>query len=165
MRPRLMRKHRGRRACASSPRGQCATNLITGIANAYGDSIPTVFISGQVSSHLLGCDAFQETDVVGLSMPVTKWNCQVTKAAEIPKALAKAFVVANTGRKGPVLIDITGDAQKGEFAFEYQRFPKIRSYHPYPPLEIETIRRAAGLINSAENLCCWSATACCCQTA
>lgn len=130
--------------------GPGATNLITGIANAYGDSIPVVFITGQVPSSLLGSDAFQETDVVGLSMPVTKWNYQVTRASEIPKALAKAFIVANTGRKGPVLIDITKNAQNEEFLFEYERFPKIRSYNPFPPLDIEKVKEAAGLINNSQ---------------
>jgi acetolactate synthase I/II/III large subunit len=129
--------------------GPGATNLITGIANAHGDSIPMVFITGQVPSHLLGKDAFQETDIVGLSMPVTKWNYQVTKAAEIPKALAKAFVVANTGRKGPVLIDVASNAQNEECVFEYERFPPIRSYNPYPRMQIHKVEQAAELINAA----------------
>ena len=87
--------------------GPGATNLITGIADAQIDSTPLVCITGQVASHLLGTDAFQETDVVGISTPVTKWNVQVTKAEEIPAALAKAFYIARSGRPGPVLVDIT----------------------------------------------------------
>ncbi len=94
--------------------GPGATNLITGLADALIDSTPLVCITGQVASHLLGTDAFQETDVVGISMPITKWNCQVTKAADIPAAIAKAFYIAQSGRPGPVLIDITKDAQFGE---------------------------------------------------
>ena len=112
--------------------GPGATNLITGIADAQIDSTPLVCITGQVPSHLLGTDAFQETDVMGISMPVTKWNYQVTRAEEIPYAIARAFYIANTGRPGPVLIDITKDAQFAEFDFTYDKCEKIRSYHPYP---------------------------------
>jgi Thiamine pyrophosphate-requiring enzymes [acetolactate synthase, pyruvate dehydrogenase (cytochrome), glyoxylate carboligase, phosphonopyruvate decarboxylase] len=93
--------------------GPGATNLITGITNAMLDSIPMIFITAQVPSNLLGTDAFQETDMVSLSMPVTKWNYQVTKAEKIPETIAKAFYIASTGRPGPVLIDITKDAQVG----------------------------------------------------
>ncbi|OIQ31116.1 MAG: acetolactate synthase 2 catalytic subunit, partial [Crocinitomix sp. MedPE-SWsnd] len=99
--------------------GPGATNLLTGIADAQIDSTPLVCITGQVHSHLLGTDAFQETDVVGISMPVTKWNIQVTKAADIPWAIARAFYVAKSGRPGPVLVDITKDAQFGELEFNY----------------------------------------------
>ena len=91
--------------------GPGATNLVTGIADAQIDSTPMVCITGQVASHLLGSDAFQETDIIGISTPVTKWNCQVTKAEDIPKVLAKAFYIAKSGRPSPVLIDITKDAQ------------------------------------------------------
>ena len=97
--------------------GPGATNLITGLADAYIDSTPLVCITGQVASHLLGTDAFQETDVLGVSTPVTKWNFQVTKAEEIPEAIAKAFFIAQSGRPGPVLIDITKDAQFSSFDF------------------------------------------------
>ena len=130
--------------------GPGATNLITGIADAQIDSTPLVCITGQVPSHLLGTDAFQETDVMGISMPVTKWNYQVTRAEEIPYAIARAFYIANTGRPGPVLIDITKDAQFAEFDFTYDKCEKIRSYHPYPealPLDLEA---AANLINEAK---------------
>ncbi|MFY0608428.1 MAG: biosynthetic-type acetolactate synthase large subunit [Cyclobacteriaceae bacterium] len=130
--------------------GPGATNLITGLADAQIDSTPVVAITGQVPSHLLGTDAFQETDVVGISMPVTKWNCQVTKAEEIPAAIARAFYIANTGRPGPVLVDITKDAQFQEVDFTYEKCTKIRSYHPYPPLIEEDIKDAAALINEAK---------------
>lgn len=130
--------------------GPGATNLITGIANAHVDSIPMVFVTAQVPSGLLGTDAFQETDMVGLSMPVTKWNCQVTKAEDIPAAFAKAFYVANTGRKGPVLIDITKDAQMQEIDFEYKKYPFIRSYVPYPEINMDKVEKAAEMINKAK---------------
>ncbi len=129
--------------------GPGATNLITGIADAQIDSTPLVCITGQVASKLLGTDAFQETDVVGISMPVTKWNFQVTRAEEIPVALAKAFFIARSGRPGPVLIDITKDAQFGSFEFEYEPCAKVRSYVPEPLVEIEKIKEAAHLINNA----------------
>lgn len=130
--------------------GPGATNLITGIADAQIDSTPMVAITGQVASHLLGTDAFQETDVVGISMPVTKWNYQVTKAEEIPYAIARAFYIANSGRPGPVLIDITKDAQFAEFDFEYEKCEKIRSYHPYPVMQESKVEEAARLINEAK---------------
>ncbi len=130
--------------------GPGATNLITGIADAQIDSTPIVCITGQVPSHLLGTDAFQETDVVGISMPVTKWNYQVTKAEEIPYAIARAFYIANSGRPGPVLIDITKDAQFEEFDFSYQKCEKIRSYHPYPILDEAKIDEAVEMIDKAE---------------
>lgn len=130
--------------------GPGATNLITGIADAMMDSTPLVCITGQVSSHLLGTDAFQETDVVGISMPVTKWNCQITKAEEIPGAIAKAFFIAKSGRPGPVLIDITKDAQFGKVNFEYVKCSKIRSYVPYPKLNKKSIEEAAGFINDSQ---------------
>lgn len=130
--------------------GPGATNLITGIADANIDSTPIVCITGQVVSHLLGTDAFQETDVLGISMPVTKWNFQVTRPEEIPDAIAKAFYIARTGRPGPVLIDITKDAQTGKLDFKYETCEKIRSYHPYPTPGDELIREAADLINLAK---------------
>ena len=101
--------------------GPGATNLVTGIADAQIDSTPMVCITGQVASHLLGSDAFQETDIVGISTPVTKWNYQITKASEIPEIIAKAFYIAKSGRPGPVLVDITKDAQFGELDFEYKK--------------------------------------------
>ncbi len=130
--------------------GPGATNLITGIANAKIDSIPMVCITGQVSSHLLGFDAFQETDVVGISMPVTKWNYQITKAKEIPEVLAKAFYIANSGRPGPVLIDITKDAQNQLIDYQYKKVKQVSGYFPNPKTNPERIREAANLINNAK---------------
>ena len=130
--------------------GPGATNLITGIADAQIDSTPLVCITGQVSSNLLGTDAFQETDIIGISMPVTKWNFQVTRAEEIPFALAKAFYIARTGRPGPVLIDITKDAQFENLDFDYKTFNGMRSYVPTPKLNLTKVAEAAGLINTAK---------------
>ena len=130
--------------------GPGATNLITGIADAQIDSTPMVCITGQVASHLLGTDAFQETDVIGISMPVTKWNYQVTKASEIPGAIAKAFYIARTGKPGPVLIDITKDAQFETLEFSYKPFKGMRSYVTCPSLNLSKIKEAASLINTAK---------------
>ena len=130
--------------------GSGATNLITGIADAQIDSTPMVCITGQVPSHLLGSDAFQETDIVGISTPVTKWNCQVTRAEDIPEALAKAFYIAKSGRPGPVLIDITKDAQFNEFDFSYEKCTHVRSYKPVPETDISKVEEAAKLINAAK---------------
>jgi len=130
--------------------GPGATNLITGIADAQLDSTPLVCITGQVPSNLLGTSAFQEIDIIGISMPVVKWNFQVTKAEEIPQALAKAFYIAASGRPGPVLIDITKDAQFGELNFVYEKCEGLRSYKPVPKLDISQIGRAATLINKAQ---------------
>lgn len=129
--------------------GPGATNLITGLADALIDSTPLVCITGQVASHLLGTDAFQETDVMGISMPVTKWNIQVTKPEEIASALARAFYIAKSGRPGPVLVDITKDAQFGLTDFEYTPCTSIRSYQPMPPLNKAKLEEVASLINSA----------------
>ena len=130
--------------------GPGATNLITGIADAQIDSTPMVCITGQVPAHLLGTDAFQESDVLSISMPVTKWSFQVTTPEEIPYAIARAFYVAKSGRPGPVLIDITKNAQFGELDFEYKKCAKIRSYHPYPAIDMQKIDEAAELINKAK---------------
>ena len=130
--------------------GPGATNLITGIADAQIDSTPLVCISGQVASHLLGTDAFQETDVIGISMPVTKWNYQITSADEIPSVLAKAFYIARSGKPGPVLIDITKDAQFEMTDFRYTPFTGMRSYCPIPALQNENLLAAAELINAAK---------------
>ena len=130
--------------------GPGATNLVTGIADAQIDSTPLVCVTGQVASHLLGSDAFQETDIIGISTPVTKWNYQITKASEIPEVMAKAFYIAKSGRPGPVLIDITKDAQFGEVDFEYTKCEKIRSYRATPKFEIEKIKEAAEIINNAK---------------
>lgn len=129
--------------------GPGATNLVTGIADAMIDSTPLVCITGQVAASLLGTDAFQETDVIGITMPVTKWNFQVTRPDEIPAAIAKAFYIARTGRPGPVLIDITKNAQFGKLEFQYQHCEYIRSYHPHPELDPEAVNKAAALINNA----------------
>ncbi len=130
--------------------GPGATNLITGIADAMIDSTPLVCISGQVGAPLLGTDAFQETDVIGISMPVTKWNVQVTRAEDIPAAIAKAFYIARTGRPGPVLVDITKDAQFAKFDFLYTKCESIRSYVPVPKVDIEKVKEAAEIINNAK---------------
>ncbi|MDG1518347.1 MAG: biosynthetic-type acetolactate synthase large subunit [Flavobacteriales bacterium] len=130
--------------------GPGATNLITGIADAQIDSTPMVCITGQVPSHLLGTDAFQETDIIGISSPVVKWSFQVTKAEEIPWAIAKAFYIANSGRPGPVLIDITKDAQFSEFDFEYKKCDFVRSYNPTVEVSLDQVKDAAQAINSAK---------------
>ena len=130
--------------------GPGATNLITGIADAQIDSTPIVCITGQVASNLLGTDAFQETDVVGISMPVTKWNYQITDANEIPEVIAKAFYIAKSGRPGPVLIDITKDAQFGLLDFSYQKCINVRSYVPFPQINMDQIKKAAKAINNAQ---------------
>lgn len=140
----------GRVGVAIATSGPGATNLITGIADAQIDSTPIVCITGQVASHLLGSDAFQETDIVGISTPVTKWNHQVTKASEIPEVIAKAFYIAKSGRPGPVLIDITKDAQFEEFDFSYAKCTGVRSYIPIPKTDAESLVAAATLINHAK---------------
>ncbi|NEU07342.1 biosynthetic-type acetolactate synthase large subunit [Flavihumibacter sp. R14] len=130
--------------------GPGATNLVTGLADAQIDSTPLVCITGQVYAHLLGTDAFQETDVINITAPVTKWNYQVTDAAEIPEALAKAFYIARSGRPGPVLIDITKNAQLQLAEFEaYKKCSHIRSYRPAPKIRIGAISEAAEVINKA----------------
>ncbi|WP_161888089.1 biosynthetic-type acetolactate synthase large subunit [Pontibacter russatus] len=131
--------------------GPGATNLITGLADAMIDSTPLVCITGQVFAHLLGTDAFQEADVISISAPVTKWNYQVTDASEIPAALAKAFYIAKSGRPGPVLIDITKNAQLQQFTCgEHVPCDHIRSYRPKPIIRKEYIQEAAALINQAK---------------
>jgi acetolactate synthase-1/2/3 large subunit len=131
--------------------GPGATNLVTGLADAQIDSTPMVCITGQVFAHLLGTDAFQETDVINITTPVTKWNYQVTDASEIPAALAKAFYIAKSGRPGPVLIDITKNAQMQLFDYEgYVPCNHIRSYRPKPLVRKEYVEAAAALINSAK---------------
>jgi len=131
--------------------GPGATNLVTGLADAMIDSTPIVCITGQVFAHLLGTDAFQETDIVNITTPVTKWNYQVTDAAEIPSVLAKAFFIAKSGRPGPVLIDITKNAQLQMLNYqEYQPCNFIRSYKPSPDIRSEYIEQAAKVINEAK---------------
>jgi acetolactate synthase-1/2/3 large subunit len=131
--------------------GPGATNLVTGLADAMIDSTPVVCITGQVYAHLLGTDAFQETDVINITSPVTKWNYQVTDATEIPSVLAKAFYIAKSGRPGPVLIDITKNAQLQKFEYEgYTKCNHIRSYRPKPIVRPEYVEEAARLINVSE---------------
>mgnify|MGYP006197491765 CR=1 FL=1 len=131
--------------------GPGATNLVTGLADAMIDSTPLVCITGQVFAHLLGTDAFQETDIVNITSPVTKWNYQITDASEIPSVLAKAFYIAKSGRPGPVLIDITKNAQLQLFDYEgYKKCDFIRSYKPQPDIRISYVEQAAELINQAK---------------
>ncbi|WP_248724159.1 biosynthetic-type acetolactate synthase large subunit [Seonamhaeicola sp. ML3] len=140
----------GKVGVAMATSGPGATNLVTGIADAQIDSTPLVCITGQVFSHLLGSDAFQETDIVGISTPVTKWNHQVTRAEDIPEVMAKAFYLARSGRPGPVLVDITKDAQVQEFDFSYKKCTSVRSYKPVPKTDINAVKSAAELINNAK---------------
>jgi acetolactate synthase-1/2/3 large subunit len=140
----------GRVGVCMATSGPGATNLITGIADAQIDSTPLVCITGQVSAALLGTDAFQETDVIGISMPVTKWNYLITKPEEIPAILAQAFYIAKTGRPGPVLIDIAKNAQFGMLDFEYHKCTKMRSYAPEPRISLDNLKAATALINQAK---------------
>ena len=140
----------GKVGVAIATSGPGATNLVTGIADAQIDSTPMVCITGQVGKHLLGSDAFQETDIIGISTPVTKWNYQITEASEIPEIMAKAFYIARSGRPGPVLVDITKNAQFEEFEFSYKKCNGIRSYSPKPTLNKEKVKEAAELINNAK---------------
>ena len=131
--------------------GPGATNLVTGLADAMIDSTPLVCITGQVFAHLLGTDAFQETDIINITMPVTKWNYQITDASEIPHILAKAFYLAKSGRPGPVLIDITKNAQLQKFDYPgYTTCNHVRSYRPKPIIRKEYIDAAVALINDAK---------------
>jgi len=130
--------------------GPGATNLVTGIADAQIDSTPMVCITGQVASNLLGSDAFQETDIIGITTPITKWNYQITKASEISTIFSKAFYIARSGRPGPVLIDITKDAQFELTEFLYKKHKKLRSYNPKPETSDNSITDACGLINKAK---------------
>lgn len=140
----------GKVGVAIATSGPGATNLVTGIADAQIDSTPMVCITGQVGKHLLGSDAFQETDIIGISTPVTKWNYQVTEASEIPEIIAKAFYIARSGRPGPVLVDITKNAQFDELDFSYTKCKGVRSYFPKPVLDHKKVAEAAALINGAK---------------
>ena len=140
----------GKVGVAIATSGPGATNLVTGLADAQIDSTPMICITGQVSSKLLGSDAFQETDIIGISTPITKWNYQITKASEIPEIFAKAFYISKSGRPGPVLIDITKDAQFELFDFSYKKINGIRSYNPIPEIDKNKIKEAARLINKAK---------------
>ena len=140
----------GKVGVAIATSGPGATNLVTGIADAQIDSTPMVCITGQVAKHLLGSDAFQETDIIGISMPVTKWNYQITQASEIPEIMAKAFYIARSGRPGPVLVDITKNAQFEMFDFKYKKCTSVRSYKPVPKMNMGKIKEAAEIINEAK---------------
>ncbi len=141
----------GKVGVAIATSGPGATNLVTGIADAQIDSTPMLCITGQVASYLLGSDAFQETDIIGISTPVTKWNYQITKASEIAEIFAKAFYIAKSGRPGPVLIDITKDAQFEILEkFEYNKCKQIRSYVSVPLINEKSLTSAADLINNAQ---------------
>jgi acetolactate synthase-1/2/3 large subunit len=141
----------GRTGVVFATSGPGATNLVTGLADALIDSTPLVCITGQVFAHLLGTDAFQEIDVVNTTLPVTKWNVQVAEAKDIAPAVAKAFYIAKTGRQGPVLIDITKNAQNEMIdAFEYKKCDYIRTYKPKPVLQPSQVEKAADLINNAK---------------
>lgn len=144
----------GRTGVCIATSGPGATNLITGIADALMDSTPLVCITGQVPKRLLGTDAFQETDVVGVTIPITKWNYQISDPAEIPEAIAKAFYIANSGRPGPVILDITKCAEVGELEYEHEKCSFIRSYQPIPKLERANLKLAAEAINSAKKPFC-----------
>lgn len=130
--------------------GPGATNLISGITDAMTDSTPLVVITGQVAVSALGTDAFQEADIIGLTSPITKWNYQIRRAEDVVWAVSRAFHIANTGRKGPVVLDFTKDAQDGLIEFKYEKCNFIRSYIPEQPLDNAKIRRAAQMINEAE---------------
>jgi acetolactate synthase I/II/III large subunit len=141
----------GKTGVALATSGPGASNLITGLADAMIDSTPVVCITGQVAEHLLGTDAFQEMDVINTTLPVTKWNVQITEAAHIPSQVAKAFYIARSGRPGPVLIDITKNAQFEMIdEFEYEKCESVRTYVPKPKLDHAAVEAAAELINSAK---------------
>ena len=130
--------------------GPGATNLITGIADAMMDSVPIVCITGQVVKDYLGTDAFQETDVMSLTMPITKWNYQVTEAEEIPYIIGKAFYIAQNGRPGPVVVDITKNAQVAKFDYQPVKVDHIENFHPRPPVDVKAIEEAAAMINQSK---------------
>lgn len=130
--------------------GPAATNVITGVSDALMDSTPLVVITGQVASSFLGSDAFQETDVVGITQPITKWAVQIRRAEDIPAAVARAFYIANSGRPGPVVLDIAKDAQNGLVEWKHEKCNYIRSYIPYPKINDNDIQKVADMINAAE---------------
>ena len=140
----------GRVGVALVTSGPGATNTITGVADAMLDSTPIVVITGQVPSPLLGTDAFQEVDVIGIMSPITKWAYQVRRTDEIAWAVARAFYIASTGRPGPVVLDISKDAQVGRTVFEHKPVDFIRSYRPWPEINAERVAEAAALIDAAE---------------
>ena len=140
----------GRVGVAVATSGPGATNMVTGIATAMMDSSPIVCITGQVGSRLIGSDAFQETDITGVTLPITKHNYLVTRAEDVGPAVREAFHVARSGRPGPVLVDITKDAQQGKAAFDPAFVPPRRHPRPTPPLDRDAVARAADMINQAE---------------
>ncbi|MDE5585178.1 MAG: biosynthetic-type acetolactate synthase large subunit, partial [Muribaculaceae bacterium] len=140
----------GRTGVVVTTSGPGAMNLLTGLADALMDSTPIVAISGQVGSALLGKDAFQESDVISSVLPVTKWALQVRRAEDIAPAVSRAFFIANSGRPGPVVIDLARDAQVGMAVYEKQDIPFIRSYDSDPEPEEGAIEEAAVLLNGAE---------------
>lgn len=144
----------GRVGVALVTSGPGATNTLTGIADAMMDSTPLVVITGQVASPLLGTDAFQEIDVIGITQPITKWAYQIRKPEEIAWAVSRAFYIASTGRPGPVVLDFAKDAQVGEIEYEYKKVDYIRSYQPEPDIVPERIKMAAELINQAKKPFC-----------
>lgn len=130
--------------------GPAATNVVTGLSDALMDSTPMVVITGQVATPFLGFDAFQETDVVGITQPITKWSYQIRRAEDVAWAVARAFYIASTGRPGPVVLDITKDAQVGLTDFQFKKCEYIRSYTPYPVIDMNDVETVAAMINSAE---------------
>ena len=130
--------------------GPAATNVITGLSDALMDSTPMVVITGQVASSFLGSDAFQETDVVGITQPITKWAYQIRRSEDIPWAVARAFYIANSGRPGPVVLDLAKDAQVGMLEWSHKKCDFIRSYIPYPEINQDDVQTVADLINAAE---------------
>lgn len=130
--------------------GPAATNVITGLSDALMDSTPMVVITGQVASSFLGSDAFQETDVVGITQPITKWAYQIRRSEDIPWAVARAFYIANSGRPGPVVLDLAKDAQVGMLEWSHKKCDFIRSYIPYPEIDQDDVQTVADLINAAE---------------
>lgn len=130
--------------------GPAATNVITGLSDALMDSTPMVVITGQVASSFLGSDAFQETDVVGITQPITKWAYQIRRSEDIPWAVARAFYIANSGRPGPVVLDLAKDAQVGMLEWSHTKCDFIRSYIPYPEINQDDVQTVADLINAAE---------------
>lgn len=130
--------------------GPAATNVITGLSDALMDSTPMVVITGQVASSFLGSDAFQETDVVGITQPITKWAYQIRRSEDIPWAVARAFYIANSGRPGPVVLDLAKDAQVGMLEWSHTKCDFIRSYIPYPEIDQDDVQTVADLINAAE---------------
>lgn len=130
--------------------GPAATNVITGLSDALMDSTPLVVITGQVATPFLGFDAFQETDVVGITQPITKWSYQIRRPEDVAPAVARAFYIASTGRPGPVVLDFAKDAQVGLTEFNYKKCDYIRSYIPYPEIDDTDLQRAANIINASE---------------